>query len=213
MPRHSSAREKTFFYLLAHFLVEGAVAQAAAECPASEMSNVVDIISTCCESRLGGCSASFPATCVHTCASLVVPYVDSCGTILNMMPDGMFTTFQISGCVALKPGCSPDSSLHGGRVFWSLRFQRKGLTRGSCLSFGGRLMAFADACRQTLVLYEGANSAASCTASHDTAALQSRVDLVNAACCEQAGTNTCVGGAPQTCASCYAINFFVTGVC
>ena len=59
-------------------------------------------------------------------------------------------------------------------------------------------MTFSEACRQTLVLYESADSD-SCSSGSDESVLQSRVDVVNAACCEQGGVNTCVGGAPQTC--------------
>ena len=61
-----------------------------------------------------------------------------------------------------------------------------------------RFVTFSEACRQTLVLYESADSD-SCSSSSDESVLQSRVDVVNAACCEHGGVNTCVGGAPQTC--------------
>ena len=64
----------------------------------------------------------------------------------------------------------------------------------------GRFVTFSDACRQTLALYESADSE-SCSSSSGDSALQSRVDTVNAACCEQEGVNTCVGGAPQICES------------
>jgi hypothetical protein len=61
-------------------------------------------------------------------------------------------------------------------------------------------VSFADSCRQTLVLYERASSAGSCVTPSDdvSSALQSRVDTVNQACCEEDGVNICTSGGPPT---------------
>ena len=82
--------------LLALLLADGALAQ---DCSTAEMMNVQEIVATCCESADGGeCGTVFPATCSHSCARLVVPYIDSCGTILRVMPDEAFPGIHIAGC-------------------------------------------------------------------------------------------------------------------
>jgi hypothetical protein len=129
------------------------------ECTTAEMMDIEDIVKTCCESVEGNCQESFPATCAHTCASLAVPYADSCGSLLTLMGDDMFSAFKVTA-----------------------------------------FTTFSEACRQTLVLYEHAD-AGSCTDSGSaiSGGLQTRVDAVTAACCEQDGINTCTSGAPATC--------------
>ena len=82
--------------LLALLLADAALAQ---DCSTTEMMNVQDIVATCCESAVNGgnCGTMFPATCSHSCARLVVPYIDSCGTILRVMPDEAFPGLHIAG--------------------------------------------------------------------------------------------------------------------
>jgi hypothetical protein len=71
-----------------------------------------------------------------------------------------------------------------------------------------RLTTYADACQQTLILYDRAADEGSCTSTDETH-LQSRVNRVNEACCEANGVNICTGGAPTTCDAVCA-NEFVT---
>ena len=111
------------------------------------------IVGTCTEATEDG---SFPVTCSHSCAQVLVPYDDLCGELLAVVGDGV-VGFSVSGYTE-----------------------------------------FSTACRQTLVLYERAESAGSCTAGA-AVGLQSRVDAVNTGCCEQNGTNVCANGEPQTC--------------
>ena len=83
--------------LLALLLADAALAQ---DCSTAEMMSVQEIVTTCCESAVDGgdCGTVFPATCSHSCARLVVPYIDSCGTILRVMPDEAFPGIHIAGC-------------------------------------------------------------------------------------------------------------------
>ena len=64
-----------------------------------------------------------------------------------------------------------------------------------------KMVAFSDACRQALVLYERAENTGACSSETDVTVLQTRVDQVNRACCEQNGQNVCTNGAPGTCDS------------
>ena len=96
--------------LLALLLADAALAQ---DCSTAEMMNVQDVVATCCESADGGdCGTVFPATCSHSCARLVVPYIDSCGTILRVMPDEAFPGLHIAGCATSQahlPICPCDA--------------------------------------------------------------------------------------------------------
>jgi hypothetical protein len=83
----------TLLTVLAAFLVDDTFAQA---CTTNDMMDVVDIVTTCCESQIDKCAFMFPATCAHTCARLVVPYVDMCGSMLTVMPNEAFP-FPIDG--------------------------------------------------------------------------------------------------------------------
>jgi hypothetical protein len=100
---------------------------------------------------------SFPATCGHFCAKLLVPYVDQCGAMIGAMADTTFPSFSIS-----------------------------------------KMVAFSGACRQTLVLHERGSTTGICASETDETVLQSRVDEVMMACCEQEGQNTCVGADGRT---------------
>eukprot|EP01052_Picozoa_sp_SAG31_P002560 SAG31_NODE_91_length_26366_cov_6.792211_8_plen_522_part_00 len=136
---------------------------AQQQCTIASLSDAESVVATCCEGVDGGCADSFPATCSHSCAHLVVPYDDMCGEMLDAMGDGMFA-FHVAA-----------------------------------------FANFTAACRQTLVLYERANGVGGDGCTGD--ALQSRVDAMNAACCEQNGVNTCTAGAPQTCDAECAVEF------
>ena len=137
---------------------EVSVAQSE-DCSVADFMEAENVVATCCESVLGNCAESFPATCAHTCARLVVPYFDSCDSMITAMSAASpFTTFQVDGFVS-----------------------------------------FADSCRQTLILYERASSAGSCTDGLKggvavSPGLVSRVDAVTSACCEQNGINVRIGG-------------------
>jgi hypothetical protein len=63
------------------------------------------------------------------------------------------------------------------------------------------LVSFADSCRQTLILYEHASNAGSCTEDgvEISLGLVSRVDAVTSACCEQNGRYVCTAGEPSSC--------------
>ena len=86
--------------LLALLLADAALAQ---DCSTAEMMSVQEIVTTCCESAVDGgdCGTVFPATCSHSCARLVVPYIDSCGTMLRALPDEAFPGLHIAGCAII----------------------------------------------------------------------------------------------------------------
>eukprot|EP01052_Picozoa_sp_SAG31_P025026 SAG31_NODE_2168_length_6266_cov_11.946976_3_plen_123_part_00 len=87
--------------LLMHaMLFEFEVASAQDRCSTADLMNAQDIVATCCESGNDDCGTIFPATCAHSCARLVVPYIDSCGTLLEVMPDETFPGIHITGCAA-----------------------------------------------------------------------------------------------------------------
>ena len=177
-------------------------------------------MATCCESAVNGgnCGTMFPATCSHSCARLVVPYIDSCGTMLRALPDEAFPGLHIAGCAIIT--ARELSGSYYNIVFTAHLHHAAAAAKGTvrrqlaapviftaksnsfltdtAVFTPVRFVTFSEACRQTLVLYESADSD-SCSSSSDESVLQSRVDVVNAACCEQGGVNTCVGGAPQTC--------------
>eukprot|EP01052_Picozoa_sp_SAG31_P011857 SAG31_NODE_682_length_12841_cov_13.637655_2_plen_744_part_00 len=148
--------------LLSALLLLGGPAGSAAQqtCPTTDFMSVTDIVATCCENVDGNCAASFPTTCAHTCARLVVPWLDQCESMLAAVPDEFFDGFRVNN-----------------------------------------FTTFGDSCRQTLVLYEHGVAGHSCTdgGSSVDPALQTRVDAVNSACCEQRGRNVCTNGVPQTC--------------
>eukprot|EP01052_Picozoa_sp_SAG31_P025668 SAG31_NODE_2264_length_6057_cov_6.828634_2_plen_781_part_00 len=143
-------------------------ASAQVECSTADLMNVQPIVETCCESVAGNCGQVFPPTCTHSCARLVVPYIDSCRGLLEHLPNEVFS----------------DVSLHIPAF-----------------------LNFSEACRQTLTLFESARRAGPCDSGSTNDALQSRVDAINQACCEQQGVNTCVGGAPQVCDAECAMEF------
>jgi hypothetical protein len=171
-------------YIAVAMLLVGRASEtyAQANCVTADLMEAEGIVATCCESVDGGCESAFPATCTHTCASLVVrqtlwnpfssacarllprvpsttqvPYVDNCGSMLGVLGDSLFTSFSV-----------------------------------------GKLITFSDACRQTLVLYERAETAGSCGQAAEngdpSVAIKARVDSINLACCEQEGTNACTNG-------------------
>jgi hypothetical protein len=146
-------------------MVDVAIAQS---CTTAELMEAEAIVNTCCEGIEGGCVETFPTTCGHTCAELVVPYFDNCGTMLGVMGDALFSSFAVTA-----------------------------------------FLAFKDACRQTLVLYQKGVEAGSCieAAGEPSPALKARIDAVNRACCEQDSVNTCTSGAPQTCEAECALEF------
>ena len=79
------------------FVTDDTKAQAPA-CLTAQMMDVDGIVTACCESARGGsCTDAFPVTCPHACARVVVPYVDSCGSTLELMPDDVFPSFHITG--------------------------------------------------------------------------------------------------------------------
>jgi hypothetical protein len=88
----------------------------------------------------------------------VVPFIDSCGSMLSVLGDSLFTSFSVE-----------------------------------------KFISFSDSCRQTLVLYERAETAGSCGQADangaPSPAIKARVDRINQACCEQEGTNACTSGA------------------
>ena len=188
--------------LLALLLADAALAQV---CLTAELMSVQEIVATCCESAVDGsdCGTVFPATCSHSCARLVVPYIDSCGTMLRALPDEAFPGLHIAGCAIIFYSTADHVAAVKGTVRRRLAapviFTAKSNSFLTVAVFTSvRFVTFSEACRQTLVLYESADSEL-CSSSSDQSVLQSRVDIVNAACCEQGGVNTCVGGAPQTC--------------
>jgi hypothetical protein len=118
----------------------GPYGSASAQCLTAEVVDVEAIVATCCEGVVGECKESFPASCSHSCARLVVPYADKCGEMLTIMGDDMFPNFSVT-----------------------------------------KFTEYSGSCRQTLVLYERANTAGSCTEGEGadgepSAALQARVD-------------------------------------
>lgn len=58
-------------------------------CPISHLDGFNDIAQICCESSTGAadCSAGVPAVCTHECAMLLVPFWNSCGSLVLMLGD------------------------------------------------------------------------------------------------------------------------------
>ena len=61
-------------YIAVAMLLVGRASEtyAQANCVTADLMEAEGIVATCCESVDGGCESAFPATCTHTCASLVV---------------------------------------------------------------------------------------------------------------------------------------------
>jgi hypothetical protein len=102
-----------------------------------------DIVATCCESVEGNCVKSFPATCPHTCAQLLVPWIDQCGSMMTAVPDETFPTFKVSKLRTFSDACRQTLIL----------FERA--SSGTCTSEGegegdlvlkGRIEAVNSAC-------------------------------------------------------------------
>ena len=56
---------------------------AQANCVTADLMEAEGIVATCCESVDGGCESAFPATCTHTCASLVVRQTSTWSTLVS----------------------------------------------------------------------------------------------------------------------------------
>eukprot|EP01052_Picozoa_sp_SAG31_P050919 SAG31_NODE_11851_length_992_cov_2.357223_1_plen_209_part_10 len=74
-------------------------------CTMTTLNGVSDIVASCCEDQPGGCSESFPATCSHGCARLLVPFVDECDDLLRAMPDETFNSFHLSQLMGFEAAC------------------------------------------------------------------------------------------------------------
>ena len=58
---------------------------------------LIDVVATCCENMPGGnCLAGFPTTCPHSCAAVLVPFMDRCQTFAESFPDETFPEFHLS---------------------------------------------------------------------------------------------------------------------
>ena len=73
------------------------LSQASASCTISDVMRVDSIVTSCCESQVdGNCADGFPATCTHSCATVLVPYWAECAGMVTSLGDATFPTFQIS---------------------------------------------------------------------------------------------------------------------
>ena len=61
-----------YVYTLLLGTLEVIKAQRSELCATSELMDIEGIVETCCESEPSQCADAFPATCSHTCASMLV---------------------------------------------------------------------------------------------------------------------------------------------
>ena len=74
-------------------------------CTVEEFMDAADIVALCCESIPDLCRDSFPATCSHTCARTIVPYMDRCGSMVESMSDAIFPHFHLSQLPDFATAC------------------------------------------------------------------------------------------------------------
>ena len=74
-------------------------------CTVEEFMDAADIVALCCESVSGLCREAFPATCSHTCARTIVPYIDKCGSMVDSMSDAVFPHFHLSQLPEFAVAC------------------------------------------------------------------------------------------------------------
>jgi hypothetical protein len=77
----------------------------AQTCSTPDFMAAPDIVATCCESVDGGCIEACPATCSHTCAELIVPWIDQCGSMMSAVPDETFPSFKVSKLPVFSDAC------------------------------------------------------------------------------------------------------------
>ena len=76
------------------------------QCTTAQFMDAEKIVSTCCESSpTGNCAEVFPTTCAHSCAKVLVPYMDECGDMVTAMPDGTFASFAVGLLANFADSC------------------------------------------------------------------------------------------------------------
>eukprot|EP01052_Picozoa_sp_SAG31_P007415 SAG31_NODE_354_length_17223_cov_18.708771_1_plen_576_part_00 len=89
-----------------------AAAQEPGGCTIQEFEDAADVVALCCESVPGLCRDAFPATCSHTCARTLVPYMERCGAMVESMTDEIFPQFHLSQLPAFTAACEQTMLLY-----------------------------------------------------------------------------------------------------
>ena len=80
-------------------------------CGFSRLADISEITAICCESfNDDACSTSFPSTCASTCADVIVPFWEECGSFVTALAASTFA-FSIEDFGTFAGNCKNTRAL------------------------------------------------------------------------------------------------------